>query len=162
MAFMADHHAYLNLMMHLADPHSGFDIVHNHSLHHLPVAMAPMLATPMITHTAHTPDKPWLESALDVTGSTGTRFAAVSEHTRRRLAPTSHPTWTVVPNGVDFPAVAARARWRQPGVVSDRIKPPKRGRTWRSLPRGEQDCRWFWPGRSATQPTSSGANRNRR
>jgi glycosyltransferase involved in cell wall biosynthesis len=100
MAFMADHHAYLNLMMHLADPHSGFDIVHNHSLHHLPVAMAPMLATPMIT-TLHTPPTPWLESALDVTGNTGTRFAAVSEHTAdawRHVA----PDVTVVPNGVDF------------------------------------------------------------
>ena len=79
-AFMADHHAYLNLMVQLADPRSGFDIVHNHSLHHLPVAMAPMLGTPMLT-TLHTPPTPWLESALDVTGSAGTRLAAVSRHT---------------------------------------------------------------------------------
>ena len=79
-AFMADHHAYLNLMVQLADPRSGFDIVHNHSLHHLPVAMAPTLGTPMLT-TLHTPPTPWLESALDVTGSAGTRFAAVSRHT---------------------------------------------------------------------------------
>jgi len=75
LAFMADHHAYLNLMMHLADPHNGFNIVHNHSLHHLPVAMASMLATPMIT-TLHTPPTPWLESALDVAGSVGTRLTA--------------------------------------------------------------------------------------
>jgi glycosyltransferase involved in cell wall biosynthesis len=103
-AFMADHHAYLHLMMQLADPASGYDIVHNHSLHHLPVAMAPMLATPMIT-TLHTPPTPWLESALDVTGSSGTRFAAVSQHTAdtwRHVA----PDVTVVPNGVDF--------WRWP------------------------------------------------
>ena len=99
-AFMADHHAYLNLMVQLADPRSGFDIVHNHSLHHLPVAMAPMLGTPMLT-TLHTPPTPWLESALDVTGSAGTRFAAVSRHTAaawRHVA----PDVTVVPNGVDF------------------------------------------------------------
>ena len=99
-AFMSDHHAYLSLMMQLADPRSGFDIVHNHSLHHLPVAMAPMLDTPMLT-TLHTPPTPWLESALDVTGSTGTRFAAVSRHTAaawRHVA----PDVTVVPNGVDF------------------------------------------------------------
>jgi hypothetical protein len=31
--------------------------------------------------TLHTPPTPWLESALDVTGSAGTRFAAVSRHT---------------------------------------------------------------------------------
>ena len=99
-AFMTDHHAYLNLMMQLADPHSGYDIVHNHSLHHLPVVMAPMLATPMIT-TLHTPPTPWLESALDVTGGGGTRFAAVSRHTAdawRHIA----PDVTVVPNGVNF------------------------------------------------------------
>ena len=88
-AFMSDHHAYLSLMMQLADPRSGFDIVHNHSLHHLPVVMAPMLDTPMLT-TLHTPPTPWLESALDVTGSTGTRFAAVSRHTAAHGA-TSHP-----------------------------------------------------------------------
>ena len=99
-AFMADHHAYLNLMMHIGRAQSGFDIVHNHSLHHLPVAMAPMLGTPMLT-TLHTPPTPWLESALDVTGSAGTRFAAVSRHTAaawRHVA----PDVTVVPNGVDF------------------------------------------------------------
>lgn len=97
--FMADHHAYLHLMMQLADPQSGYDIVHNHSLHHLPVAMAPMLVTPMIT-TLHTPPTPWLESAIDVTGSGGTRFAAVSRHTAdawRHVA----PDVTVVPNGVN-------------------------------------------------------------
>jgi glycosyltransferase involved in cell wall biosynthesis len=99
-AFMADHHAYLNLMMQLIDPDNSFDVVHNHSLHHLPVAMAPLLATPMIT-TLHTPPTPWLESALDVTGDVGTRFAAVSRHTAdawRHVA----PDVTVVPNGVDF------------------------------------------------------------
>ena len=99
-AFMADHHAYLNLMMQLAKSDGGYDIVHNHSLHHLPVVMAPMLATPMIT-TLHTPPTPWLESALDISGGAGTRFAAVSRHTAdtwRHVA----PDVTVVPNGVDF------------------------------------------------------------
>jgi hypothetical protein len=36
-AFIADHRAYLSLMMELADPESGFDMIHNHSLHHLAV-----------------------------------------------------------------------------------------------------------------------------
>jgi glycosyltransferase involved in cell wall biosynthesis len=99
-AFMADHHAYLNLMIQLADPCSGYDIVHNHSLHHLPVAMAPMLDTPMIT-TLHTPPTPWLESALDVAGGAGTRFAAVSRHTANSWRHAA-PDVTVVPNGVDF------------------------------------------------------------
>jgi hypothetical protein len=39
-AFIADHHAYLSLMVKLAAPDSGFDVIHDHSLHHSPVAVA--------------------------------------------------------------------------------------------------------------------------
>ncbi|OBK28373.1 glycosyl transferase family 1 [Mycobacterium asiaticum] len=102
--FMADHHAYLSLMLWLAGPGGQqFDIIHNHSLHYLPVAMAPMLTTPMLT-TVHTPPTPWLESAIDASQTApvteGTRFAAVSRHT---AASWRHmvPAMTVVPNGVD-------------------------------------------------------------
>jgi glycosyltransferase involved in cell wall biosynthesis len=102
-AQMADHHAYLTLMMELAADCS-FDVIHNHSLHHLPVAMAPLLSTPMLT-TVHTPPTPWLESALMVTGGAGTRFAAVSRHTAHAWQHAA-PDIAVVPNGVDT------ARWR--------------------------------------------------
>lgn len=103
-AFMTDHHAYLTLMMALTRGNSGFDIIHNHSLHHLPVAMAPMLSTPMLT-TVHTPPTPWLESALNVTGGLGTRFAAVSRHTADAWRHCVHDM-SVIPNGVDT------HRWR--------------------------------------------------
>jgi glycosyltransferase involved in cell wall biosynthesis len=98
-AHMVDHHAYLSLMMELANPDSEFDLVHNHSLHHLPVAMAPMMSTPMLT-TVHTPPTPWLESALLVTNGAGTRFAAVSRHTAQAWRH-AVPDVAVVPNGVD-------------------------------------------------------------
>jgi glycosyltransferase involved in cell wall biosynthesis len=98
-AFMVDHHAYLNLMMQLARPDHGYDIVHNHSLHHLPVAMASLLTTPIIT-TLHTPPTPWLESALDIADG-GTRLAAVSRHTANAWRHVA-PDMAVVPNGVDF------------------------------------------------------------
>jgi glycosyltransferase involved in cell wall biosynthesis len=62
--------------------------------------MASMLATPMIT-TLHTPPTPWLESALDVAGRAGTRFAAVSRHTANAWRHVASKV-TVVPNGVDF------------------------------------------------------------
>lgn len=98
--FMADHHAYLSLMLLLAGTGGRqFDIIHNHSLHYLPVAMAPTLSTPMLT-TVHTPPTPWLESAVDASGGKGTRFSAVSEHTAaawRHVA----PEIAVVHNGVD-------------------------------------------------------------
>ncbi|MGN0126104.1 MAG: glycosyltransferase, partial [Rhodococcus sp. (in: high G+C Gram-positive bacteria)] len=39
--FLGDHHAYLSLMLDLAGPSAdAFDVVHNHSLHYLPIAMA--------------------------------------------------------------------------------------------------------------------------
>lgn len=99
-AFMADHHAYLTLMLQLASAgRDDFDIIHNHSLHYLPVAMAPMLSTPMLT-TVHTPPTPWLESAIDATAGMGTRFAAVSEHTAAAWRKVARGI-TVVPNGID-------------------------------------------------------------
>ncbi|WP_395308629.1 glycosyltransferase [Mycobacterium sp. AMU20-3851] len=99
-AFMHDHHAYLSVMLELARSGSAdFDVVHNHSLHHLPVAMAPMLAVPMLT-TVHTPPTPWLESALTATAGEGTRLAAVSRHTARSWAHIT-PDIEVVPNGID-------------------------------------------------------------
>ena len=62
-AWMEEHHAYLALMLGLGNGPSAFDLVHNSSLHHLPVAMAPSLAIPLVT-TLHTPPVPWLESAV--------------------------------------------------------------------------------------------------
>jgi glycosyltransferase involved in cell wall biosynthesis len=99
-AFMADHHAYLTLMLRLARHGTDkFDVIHNHSLHHLPVAMAPTLATPMLC-TLHTPPTPWLESAISATAGAGARFAAVSSYTARSW---QHllPDVAVVRNGVD-------------------------------------------------------------
>jgi glycosyltransferase involved in cell wall biosynthesis len=97
--FMTDHHAYLSLMMQLSTS-ASFDIIHNHSLHHLPVAMAPLVSTPMLT-TVHTPPTPWIESAVAVTGGAGTRFAAVSRYTADAWKHAIEEM-TVVPNGVDI------------------------------------------------------------
>jgi glycosyltransferase involved in cell wall biosynthesis len=103
-AFMADHHAYLTLMLQLAScARNDFDIIHNHSLHYLPVAMAPMLSTTMLT-TMHTPPTPWLESAIDASAGVGTQFAAVSEHTAAAWRKAIRHI-TVVPNGI------ATQRW---------------------------------------------------
>ncbi|MGE2836182.1 glycosyltransferase family 4 protein [Mycobacterium sp. SMC-4] len=99
-SFMADHHAYLSLMVQLAGSHADeFDVIHNHSLHYLPVAMAPTLSTPMLT-TVHTPPTPWLESAIKATGGAGTRFAAVSEHTAAAWESIGGQ-FEVVRNGID-------------------------------------------------------------
>jgi glycosyltransferase involved in cell wall biosynthesis len=99
-SFMNDHHAYLSLMLELAgSSRDNYDIIHNHSLHYLPLAHAPALSTPMIC-TLHTPPTPWLESAIAVTGGVGVQFTAVSRHTGRAWAPML-PGVEVVPNGID-------------------------------------------------------------
>lgn len=118
--WLEEHHAYLSLMLELGD--TDLDVVHNNSLHYLPVAMAASVPAPMVT-TLHTPPTPWLESAIQAPKRCPVTFAAVSHHTARawhHLVPDS----TVIRNGVDV------ERWRQgqgggPAVWSGRIVPEK-------------------------------------
>ncbi len=65
--WIAEHHAYLALMLRLREGAHDFDLVHNNSLHHLPIAMASLTGVPMVT-TLHTPPLGWLESALRFAG----------------------------------------------------------------------------------------------
>lgn len=97
-SWMREHHAYLDLMLGLARGRYGhFDIVHNNSLHHLPVALSELLPMPVVT-TLHTPPVPWLESALSFAPATNT-YVAVSESVCRAWR---HAVKSVtIPNGVD-------------------------------------------------------------
>ena len=97
--FLAEHHAYLALMLSLGGATGRYDLVHNNSLHYLPVAMAASLPVPVLT-TLHTPPTPWLESAVRLRSVSHTRFAAVSEHTAAQWGPLAARA-TVVRNGVD-------------------------------------------------------------
>ena len=97
--FLAEHHAYLTLMLRLARHPERWDVVHNHSLHYLPVAMARMLDVPMVT-TLHTPPTPWLESAFQAGLLPPVRFVAVSAHTAAQWKPLLGEV-AVVPNGID-------------------------------------------------------------
>ena len=118
--WLQEHHAYLSLMLELRE--SDLDVVHNNSLHYLPVAMAASLQSPVVT-TLHTPPTPWLESAIQAPRHCPVVFAAVSGHTAsawRHVVPHA----TVVRNGVDTD------RWRQgagggPAVWSGRLVPEK-------------------------------------
>ncbi len=99
--WLADHHAYLGLMLSLARTGArDFDVVHNNSLHHLPVSMASALDVPVLT-TLHTPPLPLLESALALCPSPP-RFVAVSQWTSdawRHVVESD-----VVRNGLDLEA----------------------------------------------------------
>ncbi|OLT41919.1 hypothetical protein BJF86_02645 [Serinicoccus sp. CNJ-927] len=122
--WMERHHAYLQLMLHLAR-RTDVDLVHTHALHHLPAAMAPTLGVPTVL-TLHTPPTPWLESAIAIAGTAPRRdrlhVTAVSRWTAaawRHVTPAR-----VVRNGVDV------REWTPgpggPGLVwSGRIVPEK-------------------------------------
>ena len=98
--FDSDHHAYVELMSNLAGGGAtGFDVIHNHSLHQVPIVMAPWLGTPMLS-TLHTPPFSWLESVIGPAGRAGVTFAAVSRHTAAAWGRVVDPV-IVVPNGVD-------------------------------------------------------------
>ena len=98
--WLDEHHAYLRLMVRLARTGAAdFDVVHNHSLHHLPIAMSATVGVPVIS-TLHTPPTPWLESAIQADADCPVTFVAVSRHTARawsHLIPDAH----VIHNGVD-------------------------------------------------------------
>lgn len=96
--WMAEHHAYLGLMLDLVRRPGRFDVIHNNSLHHLPIAMAPAVATPLVT-TLHTPPVPWLESAAALAEAGSSVFTAVSRATSAAWA--HAVTSTPVLNGVD-------------------------------------------------------------
>jgi glycosyltransferase involved in cell wall biosynthesis len=118
---VCEHHAYLRLMLELGAS-DEFDVIHNHSLHYLPIAMASALRTPMVT-TLHTPPTPWIESAIQASPGGEITFAAVSRHTARAWSHLlSGPI--VVHNGVDL------EQWRPgrgggPPIWFGRITPEK-------------------------------------
>lgn len=94
--WMQQHHAYLGLMLRLARARE-FDVIHNNSLHHLPLALSSLVRTPIVT-TLHTPPTPWLESAAAFC-SPSASFAAVSSATAQAWSPVLDTT--VISNGVD-------------------------------------------------------------
>lgn len=83
----------------IASESEGFDVVSNHCLHPLPVRLAPLLGTPMVT-TLHTPPDAAFVAAHAAAGPDGSTFLSVSEFTRREWAHAGLHS-EVLPNGVD-------------------------------------------------------------
>ncbi len=96
--FAYEHSAYHNLMQSIGN--RNFDIVHNNSLHYLPVAMADRLAIPMVT-TLHTPPFWEMAGSIQLSRHTNNCFVAVSASVAKSwscLTDVHH----VIPNGVDL------------------------------------------------------------
>lgn len=116
--FMDEHHAYLGLMIALAD--SDVDVVHDNSLHYLPLAMAHSIPAPVVK-VLHTPPTPWLESALRLRAPS-TVLVSVSQANADRW---EVPVDRVIHNGIDLDRFAAGPG--QPGraIWLGRIVPEK-------------------------------------
>jgi glycosyltransferase involved in cell wall biosynthesis len=97
-AFFREHHAYLTLMNQLRS--APFDIIHNNSLHYLPIVMSDALPMPMVT-TLHTPPFKWLASGVRIAGGQNLRLIAVSEAIRQEWADVALAD-DVILNGVDL------------------------------------------------------------
>lgn len=95
--WLQEHHSYLQVMLELRG-RTDVDLIHNNSLHYLPIALAATLPAPMLT-TLHTPPTPWLEPAIRLMDQRRARFVAVSEHTARSWDQVARAE--VVLNGVD-------------------------------------------------------------
>lgn len=98
-SFVRDHHAYQRLMLRLARD-LDFAVVHNNSLHYLPVAMAETLGRAVIT-TVHTPPTPWLHPTIAEASAQANRYVAVSQHLRQEWSPLLDQA-TVIANGIDL------------------------------------------------------------
>lgn len=73
------------------------DVVHNNSLHYLPIVLSDSIPQPLIT-TLHTPPHPWLEPALRLTPRA--RTVAVSHWVSERWA--GFTAAQVIHNGIDL------------------------------------------------------------
>jgi glycosyltransferase involved in cell wall biosynthesis len=97
--YVDEHRAYMACMQHLDSQH--FDIVFNNSLHYVPLMMASLIATPLLT-VLHTPPFFELENAIaGASGRTPLRFATVS-HANARSWKKWVPQCEVVANGIDL------------------------------------------------------------
>jgi glycosyltransferase involved in cell wall biosynthesis len=121
--FMAEHHAYLSLMLGLDA--LDYDVVHNNCLHYLPVAMAGALRTPMLM-TLHSPPTPWLESAIRCRSGDGSpHWVSVSCANASAWRHLCRPC-PVIHNGVDLKNWAFAPGPREATAVwSGRIVPEK-------------------------------------
>jgi glycosyltransferase involved in cell wall biosynthesis len=97
-AFFKEHHAYLSLMSDLR--HRRFDVIHNNSLHYIPVTMADSLPMPMVT-TLHTPPFCWLESGIRLCRARNNAFVAVSNAVGKLWGHVL-PVGSVIMNGIDL------------------------------------------------------------
>ncbi|MGO1384455.1 MAG: glycosyltransferase [Arachnia sp.] len=95
--FLRDQHAFLGAVDTLITRREDIDVVHNNSLHHLPLAASRAIGLPLVT-TLHTPPFPWMELGVALCDPRAS-FAAVSANLADQWTTLSTPP-DVILNGV--------------------------------------------------------------
>jgi len=121
--FRDEHRLYLALMEKLRE--RDFDVIHNNSLHYLPLALGGALPMPMVT-VLHTPPFWEMEGSIRHNKSQNSAFVAVSSAIRDLWAPITRID-RVIHNGIDLKKFSfAPSPAAHPYVVwSGRIVPEK-------------------------------------
>lgn len=97
--YMAEHHAYMDLMQQIDA--MGLDLIFNNSLHYVPITMANLLQTPMLT-VLHTPPFFELKNAVKMAGSSGKmQYVTVSARNAENWQPYTQDC-RVIQNGIDL------------------------------------------------------------
>jgi len=107
-AYVAEHHAYLKLMQRIDD--YGFDVIFNNSLHYVPITMASVIRTPMLT-VLHTPPFFEMVNALRGDRQHG-RFSTLSVANAQQWSEVVNHC-AVIPNGIDLHS------WQPAGAVGE-------------------------------------------
>lgn len=102
--FLRDQHAFLGAIDALMSRRNDIDVVHNNSLHHLPLAASRAIGLPLVT-TLHTPPFPWMELGVALCDPRA-HFVAVSTALADQWT-TLHQPADVIHNGVATSAFAA-------------------------------------------------------
>jgi len=105
----AEHRAYARIVRAVAA--GGFDVVHNNSLHALPLTQAHRIAAPMVT-TFHTPPFPELEQGVINRSRADIRFVGVSQVVRGMWRDTIALD-NVIMNGIELGCFAPALRTPQ-------------------------------------------------
>jgi glycosyltransferase involved in cell wall biosynthesis len=119
-AYVAEHHAYLKVMQGLDD--HGFDVIFNNSLHYVPLTMASLIRTPMLT-VLHTPPFFEMLNALRGDRSRG-RFSTLSTANARQWREVVEDC-AVIPNGIDLDGWRPAASVGEHALWFGRLVPEK-------------------------------------
>ncbi|MBW8173091.1 glycosyltransferase [Ornithinimicrobium sp. Arc0846-15] len=95
--FLRDQNAFLAVTSELMRRRADFDVVHNNSLHHLPLMSAEAVDLPLVT-TLHTPPFPWMELGIALCKPRAS-FVAVSASLAAQWTSLSQLA-VVIPSGV--------------------------------------------------------------